>query len=121
MVERNANLEALVDADLDALAAALSVRTVDLLKAGAGLVPAWPVGIQPRVSDAEMVTLAVFACCWGSIAGTLGPLCPRSPGAPVPLPAPTPVECARSRETERCSDLAGWAEFAYCASHSRFY
>ena len=31
----------------------------------------------------------------------------------------TPVECARSRETVKRSDLAGWAEYGYCASHSR--
>jgi hypothetical protein len=33
----------------------------------------------------------------------------------------TPVECARSREATRRSDLAGWAEYGYCASHSRFF
>ena len=33
----------------------------------------------------------------------------------------TPVECGRSRETVRRSDLAGWAEYGYCASHSRFF
>jgi len=33
----------------------------------------------------------------------------------------TPVECARSRGTVRRSDLAGWAEYGYCASHSRFF
>ena len=33
----------------------------------------------------------------------------------------TPVECARSRETVQRSDLAGWAEYGYCASHSRFF
>lgn len=33
----------------------------------------------------------------------------------------TPVECARSRETVKRSDLAGWAEYGYCASHSRFF
>jgi len=27
----------------------------------------------------------------------------------------TPVECGRSRETTRRSDLAGWAEYGYCA------
>ncbi len=31
----------------------------------------------------------------------------------------TPVECGRSKETARRSDLAGWAEYGYCASHSR--
>ena len=33
----------------------------------------------------------------------------------------TPVECARSRETVNRSDLAGFAEYGYCASHSRFF
>ena len=33
----------------------------------------------------------------------------------------TPVECGRSRETVKRSDLAGWAEYGYCASHSRFF
>jgi hypothetical protein len=33
----------------------------------------------------------------------------------------TPVECARSRETVRRSDLAGWAEYGYCASRSRYF
>jgi hypothetical protein len=33
----------------------------------------------------------------------------------------TPVECGRSRETVRRSELAGWAEYGYCASHSRYF
>lgn len=33
----------------------------------------------------------------------------------------TSVECARSRETVKRSELAGWAEYGYCASHSRFF
>lgn len=33
----------------------------------------------------------------------------------------TPVECGRSRETAKRSDLAGWAAYGYCASHSRFF
>jgi hypothetical protein len=33
----------------------------------------------------------------------------------------TPVECGRSRETAKRSDLAGFAEYGYCASHSRFF
>jgi hypothetical protein len=32
-----------------------------------------------------------------------------------------PVECGRSRETAKRSDLAGWAEYGYCASHSRYF
>lgn len=33
----------------------------------------------------------------------------------------TPVECGRSKETAHRSELAGWAEYGYCASHSRFF
>lgn len=33
----------------------------------------------------------------------------------------TPVECARSVETTRRSQLADAADFGYCASHSRFF
>jgi hypothetical protein len=33
----------------------------------------------------------------------------------------TPVECGRSRKTVKRSDLAGWAEYGYCASDSRFF
>lgn len=33
----------------------------------------------------------------------------------------TPVPCGRSRETAKRSELAGWANYGYCASHSRWY
>lgn len=33
----------------------------------------------------------------------------------------TPVECGRSKETVHRSELAGWAEYGYCASHSRYF
>jgi Transposase DDE domain len=33
----------------------------------------------------------------------------------------TPIECGRSRETAKRSDLAGFAEYGYCASHSRYF
>ena len=33
----------------------------------------------------------------------------------------TPVECGRSRSTQQRSDLAGWAQYGYCASHSRWF
>ena len=33
----------------------------------------------------------------------------------------TPVECARSRETVKRSNLAGAAGYGYCASHSRYF
>ena len=32
----------------------------------------------------------------------------------------TPVECGRSRETVKRSDMAGYASYGYCASHSRW-
>ena len=53
--------EALVDADLDTLATALYVRTDDLLKASPGRAPWRPaIGFEPRITDAEMITLAVM-------------------------------------------------------------
>ncbi|GAA0523040.1 MULTISPECIES: IS982 family transposase [Streptomyces] len=33
----------------------------------------------------------------------------------------TPVECGRSRPTVKRSEMAGWAGYGYCASHSRFF
>ena len=33
----------------------------------------------------------------------------------------TPVECGRSRPTVQRSNLAGWAGYGYCASHSRYF
>ena len=33
----------------------------------------------------------------------------------------TPVERGRSRETQKRSDLAGWATYGYSASHSRYF
>ncbi|WP_425824874.1 IS982 family transposase [Streptomyces fractus] len=33
----------------------------------------------------------------------------------------TPVPCGMSRPTVKRSDMAGWAGYGYCASHSRFY
>ena len=40
---------------------------------------------------------------------------------PVWVVDSTPVECARSRPTVKRSNLAGWAGYSYCASHSRFF
>ncbi|GIH97986.1 hypothetical protein Psi01_86160 [Planobispora siamensis] len=33
----------------------------------------------------------------------------------------TPVECGRSRPTAQRSNLAGWAGYGYCRSHSRYF
>jgi hypothetical protein len=40
---------------------------------------------------------------------------------PVWVADSTPIECARSRPTVKRSNLAGWAGYSYCASHSRFF
>ena len=150
-----------MDADLDTLATALYVRTDDLLKTMPERAPWRPrVGIVPKLSDAELVTLAVMQALmgytsearWLRYAGVhlrhLFPYLPQQPGYnkrlrrladtigwlvgrlardttlwtdDVWVVDSTPVECGRSRETARRSDLAGWAEYGYCASHSRFF
>jgi len=150
-----------VDADLDTLATALYVRTDDLLKSTPDQVPWRPeVGIAPRISDAELTTLAVMQALLGFTSEArwlrfahdhlrgLFPYVPRQPGYnkrlrklgdtlgwligmlardtsmwtdDVWVVDSTPVECARSRDTVRRSDLAGWAEYGYCASHSRYF
>jgi hypothetical protein len=150
-----------VDADLDTLATALYVTTDDLLAAHPERVPARPrVGIMPKISDAELLTLAVMQALLGYPSETrwlryarkhlLG-MFPHLPGQSgynkrlrklaetmtwliaelghqtsiagddMWLVDSTPVECGRSRETQKRSDLAGWAEYGYCASHSRYF
>ena len=55
-----------MDADLDTLATALYVTTNDLLRACPERVPARPkIGIAPKTSDAEMLTLAVMQALLG--------------------------------------------------------
>lgn len=39
----------------------------------------------------------------------------------VRLADSTPVECGRSRDTQQRSELAGWAQYGYCRSHSRWF
>ena len=147
--------------DLDTLATALYVRIDDLLAAHPEWAPLRPaVGIAPRLSDAELVTLAVLQPLLGFdsearfiryAAAHLGPWFPYVPersgynkrlrrsGAMIQhviaalardcpsfhddvwVVDSTPVECGRSRETARRSDLAGWAAYGYCASHSRWF
>jgi hypothetical protein len=155
------NPEVLVDADLDTLATELYVRTDDLLKAMPERAPWRPAaGLGPRVSDAELVTLAVMQALLGYVSEArwlrharkhLAGLFPYLPGQSgynkrlrklaatmgwltrvlatdtslwhddVWVIDSTPVECGRSRETVKRSDLAGWAEYGYCASHSRYF
>jgi hypothetical protein len=150
-----------MDADLDTLATALYVKIDDLLKDSPERVP-WrpPIGIEPKITDAELLTLAVMAALTGHASETgwlryagrhLRHLFGYLPGQSgynkrlrklvatacwvigvlardtslwsddVWLVDSTPIECARSRDTVRGSDLAGWAQYGYCASHSRYF
>src|SRR3954468_12313281 len=150
-----------MDNDLDTLATALYASTDDFLKACPWLVPWRPrVGIRPRISDAELVTVAVLQALLGhgserawlrrgawELAGWF-PYLPAQPGYnkrlrklagtlqaviahlaadtglwadDVWVADSTPVECGRSRDTVHRSELAGWAEYGYCASHSRYF
>jgi len=146
---------------VDTLATALYVRTDDLLKQYPDLAPWRPaIGLQPQLTDAELVTLAVMQALLGYTSEArwirharagLGHLFPYLPGQPgynrrlraaaglitvlirllaadtslwtddVWVVDSTPVECGRSRDTAKRSDLAGWAEYGYCASHSRYF
>ena len=150
-----------VTTNLDTLATALYATTDDLLKESPQLAPCRPeVGINPKLSDAELVTLAVMQALLGFTSEArwlrharahlrhLFPYLPQQPGYNKRLRAAasmirhcirvlaadatvwaddvwvvdsTPVECGRSRETAKRSDLAGWAEYGYCASHSRYF
>ena len=40
---------------------------------------------------------------------------------PIRIADSTPVPCGTSRETVQRSELAGWAGYGYCASHSRLF
>jgi Transposase DDE domain len=147
--------------ELDTLATALYVKTDDLLKQAPYLAPWRPrVGIAPKLTDAELVTLAVLQALLGYTSESrwlrfarahlrrLFPYLPGQPGYNKRLRAAaglvtavigvlaadtslwaddvwvvdsTPAECGRSRETVRRSDLAGWAQYGYCPSHTRFF
>jgi hypothetical protein len=138
-----------VKTDLDTLATALYVKTDDWLKESPQLAPWRPAtGIGPRLSDAELVALAVMQALLGFTSearwlrharahlGHLFPYLPQQPGYNKRLRAAaamirhciralaadttvwtddvwvvdsTPVECGRSRETAKRSDLAGTA------------
>ena len=139
-------------ADLDDLLTALYVLVDDLLPARRGA------GRRPRISDAELITLAVaqillqchserrFLRLAGRQLGHLFPYIPKQPGynkrlrslageiclviehlarsSPsfcdrIRLLDSTPVPCGASRETRKRSELAGWAAYGWCASHSR--
>ena len=150
-----------MNTDLDALATRLYVTIDDLLIDHPDWAPERPaVGIAPRLSDAELVTLAVIQALLGYTSearfirharthlGGLFPYLPQRPAynkrlrnaaatmqhiiAALARDCPsfhddlwlvdsTPVECGRSRETAKRSDMAGYATYGYCASHSRFF
>jgi hypothetical protein len=147
--------------DVGTLATALYATTDDMVKEHPDLAPRPPpVGITPRLSDAELVTPATMQAILGYTSEAkwlrharahlrhLFPYPPQQPGCnkrlrkaaglmrsvnrilatitsvwsdDVWVVDSTPVECGRSRETVKRSDLAGWAEYGYCASHSRFF
>jgi DDE family transposase len=139
-------------ADLDSLLTALYVLVDDLLPARSGP------GRRPRITDAELVALAVaqiFLDCHSerrflrlarARLGHLFPYIPKQPGYNKRLRAlaptlclvinhlarispsfcdrlrlldSTPVPCGASRATVKRSELAGWAAYGWCASHSR--
>lgn len=150
-----------MDADLDTLATALYVTTDDFLADNPQHRPWRPkVGLKPRLSDAELVTLVVLQALLGftsearwlryanthlrgmfpdlltqsgynkRVRAATGMLravfahlvaCTSRSTDNVWVVDSTPVECGRSRETAKRSDLAGWAEYGYCASHSRYF
>jgi hypothetical protein len=150
-----------MDADLDTLATALYVRIDDTLADRPELRPWRPrVGIAPKLSDAELLTLAVLQVLLGfehearwlrHAREHLRHLFPYLPGqagynkrlrkSTAQLQAlirvlaedtdvwaddcwlvdSTPIECGRSRPTAKRSNLAGWAGYGYCASHSRYF
>jgi Transposase DDE domain len=144
-------------ATLDALIVELYVQVDDLfIELGACRRPGRP----PRLSDSELVCLAVaqvlLGCNserrWlrfaGARLGHLFPYLPQPPGYNKRLRAAarllahalrhlaglvpswsdqlrlldsTPVPCGASRQTVKRSDLAGWAKYGYCRSHSRYF
>ena len=150
-----------MNSDLDTLATRLYVTIDDLLIDHPQWAPERPaVGIVPRLSDAELLTLAVIQALLGYTSEArfirhahahLRPWFPYLPERPgynkrlrhsgelfqhviahlarqcpswnddLWLVDSTPVECGRSRETVKRSDLAGWASYEYCASHSRWF
>ena len=147
--------------DLDTLATRLYVTIDDLLIEHPQWAPERPaVGIAPKLTDAELLTLAVLQALLGftsearfirhahthlrpwfsylpdrpgynkrlrhagemfqHVIAALARACP-SWNDDLWLVDSTPVECGRSRDTVKRSDLAGWATYGYCASHSRFF
>ncbi|MEV4062906.1 IS982 family transposase [Nonomuraea dietziae] len=140
--------------DINTLLTALYVKIDDWLGASSRI------GRPPKLTDAELLTLAVAQVLLGvrSEARWLRFVPRHLPGAFPYLPGQpgynkrlrhalpllqrairalardtdlwaelvwvvdsTPVECGRSRPTTQRSDLAGWAGYGYCRSHSRWF
>ncbi|WP_049572250.1 IS982 family transposase [Streptomyces sp. SBT349] len=140
--------------DLNTLLTALYVKIDDEI---GGI--RW-MGRPPRLSDSELVCLAVAQAVLGFHSETrwlrfarkhltsMFPYIPQQSGynkrlrAALPLVKritrelatdtafwfddvwitdSTPVECGRSRPTVKRSQLAGWAGYGFCRSHSRWY
>ncbi|MFF4392807.1 IS982 family transposase [Streptomyces sp. NPDC001552] len=140
--------------DLETLATALYVKIDD------SLAGTWRSGRAPRLTDAELLTLAAMQAVLGFVSEArwlrfarvhLAVEFPYLPGQSgynkrpraantlisrfirtlardtdlwhddVWIVDSTPVECARSRPTVKRSELAGWAGYGYCPSHSRFF
>jgi hypothetical protein len=107
-----------VDADLDTLATALYVTIDDLLQQAPHLAPWRPrVGIRPKLSDAELLTLAVMQALLGFTSEArwlrhaarhlrhLFPTCPASPATTSGCAAPpscSGTPSGRSPATPRC-------------------
>jgi hypothetical protein len=67
-----------MDTDLDTLVAALYVRVDDLLKDRQELIPPRPrIGLQPKLSDAELVTMSVLKVLLVSTTRPAGSVTPR--------------------------------------------
>ena len=131
--------------DLDTLATALYVRTDDLLKQAPELAPWRPrVGIVPKLSDAELVTLAVMQALLGFTSESrwmrhahqhLGHLFRYLPGQSgynkrlrrAAALITTMIRMLAVDTTVWTDDVwvvdstPGWAEYGYCASHSRYF
>lgn len=146
--------------NLDALLIALYVDLDDRVLPALGWTREHLAGRKPRLSDAELICLAVAQQLLGVASerrwiryarARLASMFPRLPGQSgygkrlraqggliaavitelardspswhdeLRLVDSTPLPCAASRETVRRSDLAGYAGYGYCASHSRYF
>lgn len=150
-----------MDNNLNTLATAVHVATDDYPNTHPDILPARSAsGFPPRISDAELIVLAVMETLLGFTSerrfiryahphlSTMFPSIPQQSGYnkrqrrlaavmqhvmahlsastgllgdDIWVVDSTPVEYGRSRETVTRSNLAGYAEYGYCASHSRFF